>query len=473
MAALSTWLVRATGCTAERQNDAGRIMAGLFGIKNTSGFDVEMRQLYLEFGQGRDGSDTTGVVPIWRLTALAGGEKLTVVKHDTNSATLPSQVAVVKHPDTVTMTDYISGPGQLAGIKYVGPTIFRQRFGAARDGLVAGWFRSRGNIQPIVLREGQGIAWTQSFGVRVHTHYGTIFIRNQASGATYTAFARPLPTGEQDAMIAVFNGVGSGVILEVLWIESHDVGYMAENTVEDTQLSEGNSHTSTAGYRVVKCSDLLDGEAVTPVAMDTNNSALGSGITCLKNPIVIMDSAKSYGDSALMSRLYAQEDSSNNNVSNYNAILLTMQHLSTLRAFERDPTEPVGQGSANFPRTFEGPYRDMFAAKSANMPGLVIKTGECVAVVYYFRHEFINDAAQTQSDDEGISSLVNYNIAAKFTASMTTGTAYYYRAYDTGTAGYVYWGPYSDSTSGLNPTSTQTTPNFTGSLQNQHIYLIT
>ena len=49
---------------------------------------------------------------------------------------------------------------------------------------------------------------------------------------------------------------------------------------------------------------------------------------------------------------------------------------------------------------------------------------------------------------------------------------YYYRAYDTGTAGFVDWGPYADPVIGLNPSASQTTPNYTGTLQHQHVWLV-
>jgi hypothetical protein len=48
-----------------------------------------------------------------------------------------------------------------------------------------------------------------------------------------------------------------------------------------------------------------------------------------------------------------------------------------------------------------------------------------------------------------------------------TGT-FFMRAYDTGTSGYVFW----SSSAGplLTPSASQTTPNFTGTLQNAHVY---
>ena len=49
------------------------------------------------------------------------------------------------------------------------------------------------------------------------------------------------------------------------------------------------------------------------------------------------------------------------------------------------------------------------------------------------------------------------------TPIMATQTTYYLRAYDSGTAGYVYWSNTGTSPD-LSPDTTATTPNYSGSL---------
>lgn len=49
------------------------------------------------------------------------------------------------------------------------------------------------------------------------------------------------------------------------------------------------------------------------------------------------------------------------------------------------------------------------------------------------------------------------------TPEMATQTTYYLRAYDSGTAGYVYWSN-TGTEPDLSPDTTDTTPNYTGSL---------
>lgn len=49
------------------------------------------------------------------------------------------------------------------------------------------------------------------------------------------------------------------------------------------------------------------------------------------------------------------------------------------------------------------------------------------------------------------------------TPEMATQTTYYLRAYDSGTAGYVYWSNTGTSPD-LSPDTTATTPNYSGSL---------
>jgi len=64
----------------------------------------------------------------------------------------------------------------------------------------------------------------------------------------------------------------------------------------------------------------------------------------------------------------------------------------------------------------------------------------------------------------------------RLVSSMTIGGPvsylYYLRGWDTGSGGrFVYWGPYSTPDANLTPTSDQTTPNYTGTLQNPHVWL--
>lgn len=49
------------------------------------------------------------------------------------------------------------------------------------------------------------------------------------------------------------------------------------------------------------------------------------------------------------------------------------------------------------------------------------------------------------------------------TPNMATQTTYYLRAYDSGTAGYVYWSN-TGTEPDLSPGTTDTTPNYSGSL---------
>lgn len=61
--------------------------------------------------------------------------------------------------------------------------------------------------------------------------------------------------------------------------------------------------------------------------------------------------------------------------------------------------------------------------------------------------------------------FTNFQTAAGWgtTANMTTGTVYRLRAYDSGTAGYVYW-TNTGTSPDLSPLAADTTPNYTGSL---------
>jgi hypothetical protein len=63
----------------------------------------------------------------------------------------------------------------------------------------------------------------------------------------------------------------------------------------------------------------------------------------------------------------------------------------------------------------------------------------------------------------------------RFTLSVfgaASAKLYYFRAFDSGTAGYVYWGPYNEPEGHSTPSSTETTPNYTGSLSGVNVWLV-
>jgi len=416
----ATWTVRGTGCTAEKQNASGRLLSGLFGIKNQSDYDVEVRHLLMEISQGFDSIQTVNPQTIYRITSVSDGMNLTVVKSDSNSAALPSQVRVVSHPASITEAGIIARPGQLRGTRTgntsnaVSP--FGSRVGTAPYSIMAGWQRSGGHVQPIVLREGEGIAWLQRSGVSPHVQYGHVVFRNQASGASYNATTRAIPVGEQDTMLVVFNGSGSGIILEVIRIESHDVGFPAASSNDTAELSHP---ISVMGYRMMKCTDLINGEAVTPVPRDTANTALPSTIQVFTNPQVVLGDAGRSGDYA--NRIINQVNDGQNSTQNY-GVLYALQLAEVIRGWPRDPTESWFPGSANFPRLMEGPYRRLYRTRGSNVPGIVLKKGECLAIVYMYRHIMVGQAGVTMPDDEGLPTLVNYNFNAEFTTQIVAGT---------------------------------------------------
>ncbi len=49
---------------------------------------------------------------------------------------------------------------------------------------------------------------------------------------------------------------------------------------------------------------------------------------------------------------------------------------------------------------------------------------------------------------------------------------YWMRGYDTGLGQHVIWGPTTNPAEALSPNASQTTPNFTGTIQSPHVYLI-
>src|SRR3990167_8434113 len=87
---MTTWIARADGCT---------------------NIHVEMSQ-----GNSVRSGFGCGVQRIRRISSLTGGVSILVSKSDTASASLPSQVVVVKNPTSIVLGDVLVSPGQAGGL---------------------------------------------------------------------------------------------------------------------------------------------------------------------------------------------------------------------------------------------------------------------------------------------------------------------------------------------------------------------
>jgi hypothetical protein len=209
----------------------------------------------------------SGSLSICRITALSGGDQVTPILLDTADSALPSQVLVRSNPDAATATDVFrriaDAPAysstvantQLSSRTYGGSMVTHQK------GHYADIWRGGESVdvEPIILREGQGIAILQDAYGTQHSMQTAAVITNTATGATYICRSTNLSTDRRlnEPNFGIFNGSGSGVVLAVkLWVLPMD-----GEAVVLPQL------------RLCRIAGVaLGGDTVTPIRPDTSKS---------------------------------------------------------------------------------------------------------------------------------------------------------------------------------------------------------
>lgn len=213
-------------------------------------------------GVGRSGS-----MSIRRITALSGGTSVTPIRMDTSDATLPAQVLVRSDPDSATATDVFRRIADAPAYSFsVANTQFSSRtYGGSmmthqKSHLADIWRGGESaNVEPIILREGQGIGLFQDAYGTQHSMQTAALVTNTATGATYICRSVDLSTARQidGATFAIFNGSGSGVTLAVrLWV-----------------LPMDGEAVMTPQLRLCRIAGVtLGGDTVTPIRADTSKS---------------------------------------------------------------------------------------------------------------------------------------------------------------------------------------------------------
>src|SRR3990167_7123317 len=401
---MTTWIARADGCTNFHGIDGNIIYGALLGVTNDSEAEVEVRNIHVEMSQGnsvRSGFGC-GVQRIRRISSLTGGVSIPVSKSDTASASLPSQVVVVKNPTSIVLGDVLVSPGQAGGLG-TDESMPNGRFGVGRWGAMGTWTRAVAALESVILREGEGVALYQEVAGGVHTQFVRATFKNATSGATYHVEASNVPVAEQGALIAVFNGSGSGIIIELESVESHDAGAQGDGTTTFPRQTYNQP-----GVRVLRCRALRGGETVTPRAFDPTAS-LPSGISARKNAVA------EFG--------YDTPGTNNTpivfNTDEYRTLWHQQCH-SFVRGVNHSARELWGPNISGFPINVEGNRRILVDTPGA-LSGFVLKKGESIAVVYWFvaYDAFLTTRAFSESD--GPLTRKNYNIAIEFNVSVGEG----------------------------------------------------
>lgn len=412
----NTWTARGVGCSNRRTDPQSPGQNVYMGISNNSDAELVVRNIYVEMLQ-----PDVGDMPaqgVYRLDALMGGESLAVAKSDTGNASLPSQVKVVKNPDDYTLGDLFSEPGQLRGTR-TGWTDQQVIFGARlRADKSSSYLNMRGRpsgspVEPIVLREGEGLAWAQTVAGTPKQQWGMAIIRNQSSGATYYATVRDVPSKALQCMIAVFNGSGSGVVLEVDLVEALDAGHQGDGTTTYPEQS-----SAYPGIRLVLGSSIEDGEDVTPYAHDTNNT-LPSGITATKNGIIRT------ADHAITAWPMRGQPPDTADMAYHT--LGSMQRVGLFRGFTVKPTESWGVASTIPTLRFSGSTRKLYDSPGGPIDGatsgIVVRRGECLALCHWYQCiDWASLSGTVLSKADTVLTMAIMNVTFEFTVGVGQGT---------------------------------------------------
>lgn len=221
-----------------------------------------------------------GILSLDRIIACSGGIEILASKFDTNAANLPSTVTFKSFPDSVTTSGTIRRFGDCVSTYNITTAIPFQammRAPGILDTSESGRNMESHNvlhkanisdIEPITLREGEGIACIQrDFGVPQSSHF-SITVKVTSTGNTYRY--KVINNGStytyDQPKWALCNGVGSGITLTV-WIVSHsDLGEQNIPRLRITKI--GGMEWQGQGSGIIASS-------ITPIKHDTATDLTG------------------------------------------------------------------------------------------------------------------------------------------------------------------------------------------------------
>lgn len=215
-----------------------------------------------------------GIISLDRISAVSGGHEVVPFKHDTDAADLPSQVKLYENPDSVTVTNTIRRFGDCISsytiLKQISFQAMNRAPGICDSNDHSGRTCEGHNVwhvdgdtdtEPLVLNPGEGFALVRrEWGLPQAFHFG-VTVRVVGTNRTYKYRDGDVGSvlGIGMASIALINGAGSGVVLQVMIVSLPDMG--EENIPR---------------YRIMRCGAGMDidkaGQAVTVVPHDTANS---------------------------------------------------------------------------------------------------------------------------------------------------------------------------------------------------------
>jgi hypothetical protein len=252
--------------------------AAAFAVWNPVGSARRLRLLDMTLNetQGRTQSGTTVAWDMTRITAIDGGIDVPLIPMDTDNTALPSQVKVVRR---VNITGTGSSFRKVLDLTQLNATRTLEYMHALRSGpvgvaggnLCTGMLFSTydGDVQPITLREGEGIGVLIANNVGRENFPLEMLIWIDVSGETHLVrhVGHPESFG---AALAVFNGSGSGVVLNIIRVAVSEL-------MTDQQVATGQPLRFTLETISGIHQNSL-GDRLTPVALDSNNDSFPSSV---------------------------------------------------------------------------------------------------------------------------------------------------------------------------------------------------
>jgi hypothetical protein len=251
-----TWTVRAQ-CSGEQESG----LLTFFNDDPYGQYEFEIRSLDVRTVPSYDLTAIPSGLVFQIITDLTGGDNIDMAAYDTSAAAIPSQVKIVSLPDNVTANTQIFRRVTPI-IQSVITSVFANvnQYGALGRTMGSSaatlWDAGRfdGN-QGIELQEGQGLAISPVFGTANASFIGQITL--EIGTNTYTGLFEFYPPTGQNAQIAVFNGLGSGVTVSLLKFELWQPGLGVQT----------NQFLDQSSVRVTRVNDLITaGKTVTPVS---------------------------------------------------------------------------------------------------------------------------------------------------------------------------------------------------------------
>ena len=288
---------------------------------------------------------------------IGGGEEKTsangyVHKFDSNNADLPSQVKFYEDVQSVTLSDNILRRtmnlpryNSTRALSEMCSMLHADKDSGLNHASLIRSFNVGGDIQPIVIREGEGICMTPLSGYIYLTikYWINIFIRDTSTGECYGCNSAITPDGGRTSFLFV-NESGSGKTYQVFNIELAEIG-------DDTPIN-------LYSLEKIESLDNESGEHIEAVPHDSINPSLTGIIDCHRDCNVTI-----YGNKhgSIMSRpIFIRDFQTNQGGAPYLSGSMTLPfgarnpNFLNIRNQNSDIILREGEGVAMFKRTVSG-----------------------------------------------------------------------------------------------------------------------